>query len=53
MINFEWLKFLKLEGDRFMSIEIGTRFEYNDKYAYPVFLLKSNGEIHCLIEYEK
>ena len=31
---------------------MGAAFEYNDKIAYPIFILKSNGIIECLIEYE-
>lgn len=36
----------------FISIEIGSRFEFNNRIAYPIFLLKSNGQINCVLEYE-
>jgi hypothetical protein len=32
---------------------MGCLFEYNDQYAYPIYILKSNGHVECIIEYEK
>jgi hypothetical protein len=31
---------------------MGFKFEYNDQYAYPIYILKSNGYVECIIEYE-
>lgn len=31
---------------------MGLRFEYNEKLAYPIYILKENGQVDCLIEYE-
>ena len=31
---------------------MGLQFEYNEKLAYPIFVLKINGQVECLIEYE-
>lgn len=36
-----------------ISIDIGARLKYCDKFAYPIFALKSNGQVECLIEYEQ
>jgi hypothetical protein len=35
-----------------VNIDMGLRFEYNDKLAYPIYILKENGQVDCLIEYE-
>lgn len=44
---------LQPDAERSISIEVGNRFEYNNRLAYPIFTLKSNGQINCLLEYEK
>jgi hypothetical protein len=38
--------------EKCIKIEMGSAFEYNNKTAYPIFILKSTGLIECLIEYE-
>ena len=45
--------FMIKDNHGFISIEIGSRFEFNSRIAYPIFLLKSNGQINCVLEYEK
>jgi hypothetical protein len=40
------------QESKFLNIEIGARFEYNERYAYPIYVLKSNGQIDCLVEYD-
>ena len=31
---------------------MGAKFTYNGKPAYPIYVLKPNGQIECLIDYE-
>lgn len=38
---------------KIISIEIGAKLRYCDKFAYPIFALKSNGQVECVIEYEQ
>jgi hypothetical protein len=37
---------------KIVNIDIGSQFEYNEKLAYPIFLLKINGQVDCVIEYD-
>lgn len=34
-------------------MQIGYRFEYNGRNVYPIFLLKANGQIVCVVEFEE
>jgi hypothetical protein len=42
----------RFQNEKCLKIEMGPAFELNSKLAYPIFVLKSNGFIECLIEYE-
>jgi len=42
----------RFQNEKCLKIEMGPAFEMNNKLAYPIFVLKSNGFIECLIEYE-
>lgn len=34
------------------NIAMGNKFTYNGKTAYPVYVLKPNGQVDCLIDYD-
>ena len=40
------------KGCKLVSIDMGSKFEYNEKLAYPIYILKINGQVDCLIEYD-
>lgn len=47
-----------MQGDRrsvrttSQNIDIGNRFIYNGKPAYPIYVLKPTGQVECLIDYD-
>ncbi len=53
IIFFISFVFSIIEAEQFIAIEIGNKFEYNNRLVYPLFILNANGQVNCLIEYEK
>ena len=37
---------------KLMKLEMGSVFDYNEHAAYPIYILKSNGQVDCLVDYE-
>jgi hypothetical protein len=35
-----------------LSFDIGPRLQYNENLCFPIYLLKKNGRIECILEYE-
>jgi hypothetical protein len=53
-MSFQNLIYLKITlVEAFISIQMGNRFDYIGKSVYPIFMLKANGQIVCLIEIEE
>ncbi|CAF0715754.1 unnamed protein product [Brachionus calyciflorus] len=48
--NFDNLTSNKNHG--FTSLDMGDKFEYNDMFAYPIYVLNGDSQIECLIDYE-
>lgn len=43
----------KIESEnRSLNIDMGMKFTYNNKPAYPIYVLKPTGQIECIIDYE-
>ena len=39
-------------NDQKVNIDMGMKFTFNGKPAFPIYVLKSSGQIECLIDYE-
>lgn len=39
-------------NDQKVNIDMGMKFTFNGKPAFPIYVLKSGGQIECLIDYE-
>ncbi|RNA02513.1 Nuclear pore complex [Brachionus plicatilis] len=40
-----------VKGPDFLCLDMGTKFEYNEKIAYPIFVQRADSVIECLIDY--
>lgn len=43
---------MELKSSKLLSIDMGSMFEYNNQLGYPIYILRSSGQVECVVEYE-